>query len=64
MYHIKPAIPVERFRIVTQPLFQKKQRVLIKLTFFDSKIKAIHLNLAIANQSKLIIKVKSPWTFF
>ena len=24
MYHIKPVIPVERFRIVTEPLFQKK----------------------------------------
>ena len=63
MYHIKPVIPVERFRIVTEPLFQKKS-VLIKPTFFDSKIKAIHLNLVIVNQSKLIIKVTSPWTFF
>ena len=67
MYHIKPVIPVERFRIVTHSYgasFSKKKRVLIKSTFFDSKIKAIHLNLVIVNQSKLIIKVTSPWTFF
>ena len=65
MYHINFVIPPKRIRIVTHSSaapFSIKTCLDKTNNIFDSKTKAIYLNLVIAYESKLNIKITSPWT--
>ena len=60
MYQIKPIIPAERFRIATHSYAASFSiKTCLDKTFFDSKTKAVYLNLVIVYESKLKIKVTS-----
>ena len=65
MYHVKPVIALKFFPIATHTYTASFSKcILIKLTtFFNSKTKAIYLNLWIVYESKLKIGVTSTWTF-
>ena len=67
MYHIKPVISLEPFRIVrhSYAVSLSTKVCLDKINnIFNSKTKVIYLNPLIVYKSKLKIKVMSPWKFF
>ena len=65
MYQIKSDIALERFRIVAYSYAATFSTCLDKTNnIFNSKTKTIYLNPLIVYESKLEIKVTSPWTLF